>query len=188
MNIHHRLIGFSKLASLFLGGIFFVGCENSANAENPLPTKVQQTAECQEAKTGGPESVVQDLYKNYAWNVRRTISVDNEPNNVLLKYFDKNLTSLFIKNQECEAKEQGICNIDVDILYSAQDFEITDFRICAMDTDKHMVSVRFKNIGTPQVVRFKLSNTPAGWKVSDILYTWDTGSATLVEMLSQKMP
>ena len=184
MNINHRPIAFPKLTSLLLAGVFFVACENSSKAENPQLAK-EQTLECQQAKKGEPESVVQDLYKNYTWNVRKANAIQNEPKEVLSKYFDKNLASLLFKNHECQVREQGICNIDTDILYAAQDFEITDFRICAMSAD-NMVSVRFKNMGVPQVVKFKLSSTAAGWRVSNICYTWDTGNASLVEMLSKE--
>lgn len=186
MTINFRPIKLLKLFSIFLASLFFVACENSSNAENvQLPAKAHQTVECQQAKKGGPESVVQTLYKNYAWNVRRTRSVDNEPKEILVKYFDENLTGLLLKNQECEDREQGECNISADILYFSQDPEITDFRICAMSSGTNTVSVQFKD-GLPRVVRFKLSNTPAGWRVSNIFYTWDTGSASLVEMLSTK--
>jgi hypothetical protein len=41
----------------------------------------------------------------------------------LAKYFDLQLTNLFIKDFECQKKEQGVCNLDFDPIYDAQDFD-----------------------------------------------------------------
>ena len=40
----------------------------------------------------------------------------NEPREVLSKYFDEGLTELFIKDQECRKRYQGMCDMSVDAL------------------------------------------------------------------------
>ncbi len=143
--------------------------------QKPLPR-------CGDAKAGGPEDVIRMLYKQYPPLGAKAIK--NEPEQVIGTFFDKNLTALMIKNQECERKEGGLCNISVDLLYDAQDAEITDFQVCAMNAGKGTAKVQFRNMGNPEIITYRLSETEAGWRISDILYSGGLGKWTLVRLLS----
>jgi hypothetical protein len=90
---------------------------------------------------------------------------------VLSKYFDNELTALFLKDAECQKREQGVCNLDFDPIYDAQDFEkTTNLQIAAVKGQPDLFKVTFTNLGTRTLVH-KLTNTPSGWRISDIKYS-----------------
>jgi hypothetical protein len=101
----------------------------------------------------------------------------------LSKYFDKELTALFIKDDECVKREQGVCNLDFDPIYEAQDFdkETTNLQIAAVEGQPDLFNVTFTNLGTRTLV-YKLTNTSGGWRISDIKYS---EGPSLKEILSQ---
>jgi hypothetical protein len=103
----------------------------------------------------------------------------------LSKYFDKELTALFIKDDECVKREQGVCNLDFDPIYDAQDFdkETTNLQIAAVEGQLDSFNVTFTNLGTRTLV-YKLTNTPSGWRISDIKYS---EGLSLKEILSQEI-
>ena len=64
-------------------------------------------------------------------------------------WHDKELTALFIKDAECGKLEQGVCNLDFDPVYDAQDFEkTTNLQIAAVVGQPDLFNVTFTNIGT----------------------------------------
>jgi hypothetical protein len=103
----------------------------------------------------------------------------------LSKYFDKELTALFIKDDECVKREQGVCNLDFDPIYDAQDFdkETTNLQIVVVEGQPDSFNVTFTNLGARTLV-YKLTNTPGGWRISDIKYS---EGPSLKEILSQEI-
>ena len=101
------------------------------------------------------------------------------------RFFDKELTSLFLKNAECEKREQGVCNIDFDPVYDAQDFDekTTNLEIAAVADQPDSFKVTFTNLGTRTLV-YRLTNTSGGWRISDIKYA---EGPSLKELLSQEI-
>lgn len=101
----------------------------------------------------------------------------------LSMYFDKELTALFIKDDECAKREHGVCNLDFDPIYAAQDFdkETTNLQIAAVKDQPDSFNVTFTNLGTRTLV-YRLTNTPDGWRISDIKYP---EGPSLKEILSQ---
>ncbi len=65
----------------------------------------------------------------------------------LPNYFYKPLLDLYLKDQEASKGEVG--KIDFDLLYDAQDFEISDFNLVVLPNKKGSgyVAARFKNMG-----------------------------------------
>ena len=63
-------------------------------------------------------------------------------------YFYKPLLDLYLKDQEASKGEVG--KIDFDLLYDAQDFEISDFNLVVLPNKKGSgyVAARFKNMGS----------------------------------------
>jgi len=120
-----------------------------------------------DAKKSSPEDFIRSLYRFHqpgkdtpAWFAdKRTLS----------KYFDKELTTLFLKDDECKKREQGVCNLDFDPIYDGQDFEkeTTNLQIAAVVGQPDLFNVTFTNLGTRTLV-YKLTNTPSGWRISDI--------------------
>lgn len=144
---------------------------SAAKSLKPMPP-------CKEAVPGGPEEVIRKLYAAYPFGEG---AVDNEPEQVLLGYFDANLTRHFLKVQQCFKNTGDICGTDVSLLYSAQDGVITDLKVCEMNSGTHVVDVQFRNMGDPQVVSYTLSNTNSGWRVADVIAHTDSGEFSQAE-------
>ena len=130
-----------------------------------------------------PEDFIRSLYRFHQpgketpdwFGDKRTLS----------KYFDKELTALFLKNAECEKREQGVCNLDFDPIYDAQDFdkETTNLQIAAVSGEAESFTVTFTNLGTRTLV-YRLAKTPSGWRISDIKYP---EGPSLKEILSREI-
>jgi len=103
----------------------------------------------------------------------------------LAKYFDLQLTNLFIKDFECQKKEQGVCNLDFDPIYDAQDFDkqTTGLKVTRLAGQPNVFQVTFTNLGTRTLI-YKLKKTSAGWRISDIKYPEGT---SLKELLSSEV-
>jgi hypothetical protein len=165
MHIRVRGIVWSSVACLLL-----LACEGG---------HAEKLQECRQVKPGDPATLVLKIYDNYPGGGEKVIK--NEPREVLSKYFDNKLTELIISNQDCEKIERGVCDIDFDILFAAQDVDVSNLNFCA-NADGDVVEARFFNFGNPEVVRYRLTSVTAGWRISDIIYSDDS---SLVETLSQ---
>ena len=136
-----------------------------------------------DTKKSSPEDFIRSLYRFHQpgrdtpdWFAdKRTLSM----------YFDKEVTALFIKDDECVKREQGVCNLDFDPIYDAQDFEkeTTNLQIAAVAGQPDLFNVTFTNLGTRTLV-YRLTNTPSGWRISDIKYP---EGPSLKEILSREI-
>ena len=136
-----------------------------------------------DAKKSSPEDFIRSLYRfHQPWGNQPDWFGDKR---TLSKYFDKELTALFIKDDECEKREQGVCNLDFDPIYDAQDFDekTTNLQIAAVVDQPDSFKVTFTNIGTRTLV-YRLTNTPNGWRISDIKYS---EGPSLKEILSREI-
>ncbi len=161
-----------------------MGGANAADRSRPSDaTDFEATHACKEAKPGGPEDLVRKLYADYPFDGP---DVADEPRQKLEKYFDQRLVLLLIKEQECPSKTREMCDLDSSIMYAAQGGNVTDIRVCTMETSANTVNVQFRNNGEPQVVIYKLSQGKAGWKIADVL---DVNSfhESLVESLAREL-
>jgi len=100
-----------------------------------------------DTKKSSPEEFIRSLYRfHQPGRDTRDWFGDKQ---TLSKYFDKELTALFIKDDECAKREQGVCNLDFDPVYDAQDFEkTTNLQIAAVVGQPDLFNVTFTNIGT----------------------------------------
>ena len=135
-----------------------------------------------DTKKSPPEDFIRSLYRfHQPWRNQSDWFGDKR---TLSKYFDNELTTLFIKDAECEKREQGVCNLDFDPIYDAQDFEkTTNLQIAAVADQPDLFKVTFTNLGTRTLV-YRLTNTPIGWRISDIKYS---DGPSLKEILSRKI-
>jgi hypothetical protein len=135
-----------------------------------------------DTKKSSPEDFIRSLYRfHQPWADQSDWFGDKR---TLSKYFDRELTALFIKDAECEKREQGVCNLDFDPIYDAQDFErTTNLQIAAVTDQADLFKVTFTNLGTRTLV-YRLTNTPSGWRISDIKYS---DGPSLKEILSRKI-
>jgi hypothetical protein len=168
----------SPLTLLFLGAaaLLLPACGKAPKSETAV-----SLAGCEIAKPEAPEHAVCALYNDFPADGKK--AVHEQPGDALAKYFAEPLVALFVENQQCEKKSGTLCRIDFSILYDAQDYELAGLRVGAFDANKSTVEVQFKNFGKPQVVSYRLSKTPKGWRISDVHYK---SGSSLAEILDPK--
>ena len=82
---------------------------------------------------------------------------------------------------------QGICHLDVDLLFDSQDPRVIDLDVQTVASGK--VSVAFKDPVTDEQKRiaFHLTHVGGKWKIADIRYG-NEGQPSLLKVLSRKDP
>lgn len=95
------------------------------------------------------------------------------------KYFSTELVNLLHSEDECQIKEQGICNIDWDFLCACQDFGDFSVKFEAKSGNSMQVIAKITNLGNKNEILFsfvkengklKISNVEAdGWSLRKIL-------------------
>jgi len=136
-----------------------------------------------ETKNSSPKEFIRSLYRfHQPWKEQANWFGDKR---TLSKYFDKELTDLFLKDAECEKQQEGVCNLDFDPIYDAQDFDEKpiNLQIIAVAGQPDSFKVTFTNLG-PRTLIYRLTNTPSGWRISDIKYA---EGLSLKELLSQEI-
>jgi hypothetical protein len=128
-----------------------------------------------------PEAVVKELYRVHRNGYGHVF--EKQGRKLQQKFFDQKLAALIWKDLT-QTPEGEVGNLDFDPLYSAQDMKIKNFRVgaSAVEGDTATVPVTFMNYDQKVRLEFRLVNTKAGWKVSNILYG---GDSDLVKILSQ---
>ena len=150
---------------------------------------------CHAAPPPSPQvALVAKLYKDYSHN----IAVDDlrlphfhstSPRSVLLKYLTPELTQLLVDDLKCQRREQSICNLESQILWTGNDITWWFVRIHATDAaDK--VEVELHSADDPRddnVVKllYRLKKTSRGWRIHDIEYPGEY-NWTLARTLKQK--
>lgn len=151
------------------GAVVLVVLLGAADARDAgSAAKAAPAPACVEAKPDGPGDVVRALYAAYP--LEGTKVVENEPREVISKYFDETMTGLLLKDRECVKRVGGLCNITAALLYAAQDADIVDFRVCVSRRGGEWIDVRFTNFGEHELITFRMTKTSAGWRISDLLY------------------
>jgi len=111
-----------------------------------------------------PHAIVQSLYAPYLADQNPDSAQDS-----LRPYASKSLRRLIDADDACMKREQGICNIDFDILIAGQDgapahLAITDGPAKARG---QVVRARFDNGGAVEV-RFVFVRQGGAWKIDDV--------------------
>ena len=130
-----------------------------------------------------PETIVKELYRVHR-NGNGGI-FERQGRKRQQQFFDQKLAALIWKNLS-ETPEGEVGNIDFDPLFHAQEMQIKNFRVGAAATNgaTAIVPVTFTNFDRKVRIEFRLVNTKAGWKVSNIDYG---GGMDFVRILSQPM-
>jgi hypothetical protein len=144
----------------------------------------------QAAGASGPLNIVARLYRDFAGiaviddpELAGEVLIE-QPRAVLARYFDETLVGLILKDRACVARTREVCNLDFDPLFESQDPVGSTVKILPT-RDPSVVSAKLRQFERPEVreLKFRLVNTAAGWRVSDIDYGAD---GTLLGIL--KMP
>jgi hypothetical protein len=141
-------------------------------------------ASCLGGDVQTPEGFLQNLYTSEHKPMTKP-EIDFTKKESLAKYFDLQLTNLFIKDFECQKKEQGVCNLNFDPIYDAQDFDkqTIGLKVTSLAAQPNAFQVTFTNLGTRTLI-YKLKKTSAGWRISDIKYP---EGPSLKELLSREV-
>jgi Protein of unknown function (DUF3828) len=124
------------------------------------------------------------IYNAYKGKGGNGISLDSDAD--IRRYFEPGLAALIIKDRQ-EAKGE-LPTLDADPFVDAQDWDIPSFDIAVSDTgpNKATGTVTFRNFAdNPQTVVLDLVKRKEGWRISDITWKRDEGTATLRGLLSQ---
>ena len=149
------------------------------------------TAAAQDNPPSETVSVVAQLYRDFAWEVvieepgTPEKSLLEQPREVLTKYFDDNLTALFLKDRACVNKTGELCNLDYSPIWAAQDPAAAQLKV--LDAKKPgVVIVKFRQPAEKKNVElsYRMTKTKQGWRISDIT---ERSYGSLVSNLSRKL-
>jgi Protein of unknown function (DUF3828) len=112
-----------------------------------------------------PKAIVTQLYQAH-----RSKHDPLQETELLGRYFDPLLLKLYLKDKR-EAKGE-VGRLDGDPLYHAQEVELANFSVSKAENvgTETRVTVRFKNLGKSVRLVYVLTQTPDGWRISDIRY------------------
>lgn len=145
------------------------------------------------AKADTEAGVVARLYKDFAWQAIGGQPelfgdhIGHQSRSTLEKYFTPALADLLVKDVACQVKWQGICNLDVDLLFDSQDPRVTDLEVAKVAPGR--VAVVFKDPTSDEAtkIEFQVAQVAGKWKIADIVYSRD-GGWSLKKLLSKKIP
>jgi ABC-type transporter MlaC component len=117
-----------------------------------------------------PHAIVQSLYAPYVADPQaQSPSHTGSAEDQIRAFASKSLKHAIDADDACMKREQGICNIDFDILIAGQDWDMSHFSITddAATVQTQTVHVRFDS-GGPVEVRFYFVRQAGVWKIDDV--------------------
>jgi hypothetical protein len=117
-----------------------------------------------------PEKFIRNMFQEHLSQYDNVFWFDNEA--ILSKYFDKELTALFLEDRKCYEWTDELCSLDFDPIIDAQDYDEkrpTKVEVTIEHSnDVIKAIVTFDNI-QPRKIIFVISITPKGFRIADIL-------------------
>lgn len=128
-------------------------------------------AELQPPRVNSPEGIVFKLYRDYAWEAVIAAGYDGlmqQPPKILKQYFDENLTALILRDRKCSEKGE-ICRLDFVPMWASQDPAAVDLTV-EKTGKKDIIKVQFRYPSTNEKIelKYRVTKTPNGWRISDI--------------------
>jgi hypothetical protein len=116
-----------------------------------------------------PVQVVAQLYRDFAWEaVVDSPDWDDhrlleQPRAVLERYFDPRLAALIVRDRECVARTQEICELDFSPIWASQDPGASEMKIVP-GPSPDLVTVRFRypGDGTRIELSYRMTKTREG--------------------------
>ena len=150
-----------KIISLIL--LLTVYCDNAIAADRPT-------------RFDKPEDVVAWLYRDFGWQayVGQYFDeiVNDQPKNILQRYFTPQLAALIMKERKFEIETQQVGPANFDLLFGSQDPDgISNIRI-NRQPGTNIVSVLYDQNTIRDVMKidFQVVKTQNGWRISNIHY------------------
>lgn len=145
------------------------------------------------ATTDGEAAVVAKLYKDFAWQALASQhdlfgdDVAHQGKVTLEHYFAPALADLLVKDAACQARSQGICNLDFDLLFDSQDPRVTDLEVTTTSSG-HVAAVYKDPVdGKATRINFDVARVGGQWKIADIIYS-RPDKVSLKRILSRHLP
>jgi len=144
-----------------------------------------------QAKPSPAVAVVRQLYTDFACeavidepNCDPQHELIDQPKAVLAKYFDDQLTRLWLADRLAAARTHEVGNLDFSPIWNSQDPPGTIVHI-RPTSDPATVNVELFHLPADgkSLLRYTLVHTPAGWRIHDIANGTEW---SLVALLSQK--
>lgn len=128
-------------------------------------------AELQPPRVNSPEGIVFQLYRDYAWEAVIAAGYDGlmqQPSQILQQYFDENLIALILRDRKCSENGE-ICRLDFVPMWASQDPAAVDLTVEKTES-KNIIKVQFRYPGTNEKIelKYRVTKTPMGWRISDI--------------------
>lgn len=146
------------------------------------------------AQDAGPASIVYKIYGDYAWEALFAYqdeaskflgkSLVRQPKSVLVRYFDDDLASLLVSEENCVKKNPGeLCNLDFNPIFASQDASASELSVNDIGDGRVNVQFYYPSNNKKMVVSFLVKKTGGGWRIFDIFY--ENGSVSLRQILSR---
>jgi hypothetical protein len=122
-------------------------------------------------KVNSPEGIVFKVYRDFAWEAvmgGRGDGLMQQPSRILKQYFDEKLTSLILRDRACSRKGE-VCRLDFVPMWDSQDPAAVDLTV--EKTEKNnIIKVQFRYPGSNEKIelKYRVTRTPKGWRISDI--------------------
>ncbi|GLQ90226.1 hypothetical protein [Dyella flagellata] len=123
----------------------------------------------------GAAALVTQVYRDYAWQAIIEEPADagadlfDQPPQVLGRYFDSHLVELIVRDHQCRERTHEVCRLDFAPLWDSQDPGAVGMKIRATsDPSKVSVDFAYPAQSTRVHIVYVLSQTPAGWRITDI--------------------
>lgn len=155
---------------------------------------VGPVAQARQAPQPSPRSLVVNLYRDFAWvplfatdptlKGPQWEGVSQQSESVLRGYFAPDLARLLVADRQCAARSQGVCNLDFDPIFNAQDSSgASDLAVSPGAPGQVIVSIRYPSDPKPMKLIFAMRQTPSGWRIADIRYP---DGSSLLKLLSAR--
>jgi hypothetical protein len=148
-------------------------------------------SESASAAQATPEAkVVATLYRNYAWQAMASQwdlfgpGLADENRTKLETYFTPELAKLLAEDLACKIREQGICNLDFDLLFDSQDPRVWDLNVETTQPGKVRVEFTDPVSDKKNRIDFRLAKVSGDWRIADIFYS-QHAQQSLKAILSQ---
>lgn len=134
------------------------------------------------------KSLLETIYKPYTDATMQDLATEPNEDARNARYYTPDLVALFARDREESSARNEVGRLDFDPFTNSQDWEPTPVDITVEDAGagKARGSATFTLFNKTTLVRFDLSQTDKGWRVSDI--HWNDAREGLRDILSKPAP
>ncbi|RUL71066.1 DUF3828 domain-containing protein [Dyella choica] len=123
----------------------------------------------------GAAATVTQVYRDYAWQAvidepaNAGVDLFDQPAPVLGRYFDPHLVELIARDHQCRERTHEVCRLDFAPIWDSQDPAASEMKIRTTSVpSKVSVDFAYPDKSTHVHILYVLSQTPAGWRITDI--------------------